>query len=259
MRCEDFQKSEVIDDYLLGRLSEEDREAFGRHYFECDRCFEELKFRENLIRVCREHGETLFADVLNEREAARKGRLADILAKLFPRPFWQRRWVYAAVSVVVIVILIPLLFSTLFAPNKYAQLADIKPYPYLLAGLRSGASEQERLFHEGMRFYTSGEYKLASQRLEKVVAVNSENVLAHFYLGVCSLMDDEPGKATRSLERAAVAQPDTEIFHWYLGQAYLKKGAGDKALREFEKVHDLEGDYRLRAEALIQKIKEIKD
>ena len=256
MRCEDFQKSDVIDKYISGKLSEEKRESFARHYFECDRCFEELRFRESLMHICREHGDTLFADVSDEKEAAHGGKLTKMLDRFFPRPMWERKWVYAAVSVAVILILIPL-FSTIFVSTKYEHLADIKPCPYLLSGLRSGASEEERLFHEGMRFYSNGEYGRASQRLEKVVAIDSENVLAQFFLGVSFLMDTKPGKAIQSLEKVTTAEPDSEIFHWYLGQAYLKKGDGEKARQEFVRVRELDGNYRSEAEALIRKIDEM--
>ena len=130
MKCENFQKSDVIDKFIMGGLSEKERKSFSLHYFECDQCFEELKFRESLVSVCREHGDTLFAEVSDEREAARKGKLARILDKLFPHPFWHKRWVYAAVSLAVIIILIPI-FSSIFVSNKYEHLVDIKPYPYL--------------------------------------------------------------------------------------------------------------------------------
>ena len=246
-----------MDDYIRGKLSDADKEVFEQHYFECDRCFEELQFRENLLGVIREHGEAIFADQIRKREPIRESWGARALDRLFPKvPIWRRGWVYAAVSIAVILILIPI-FSTMFAPNKYEHLSDVKPYPYLLSGLRSGAVEGERLFHEGMRFYSEENYDQAAQDLKKAVALDPENIIAQFYLGVCFLIMDKPGEAVKSLERATVAQPDSEIFHWYLGQAYLKRGDGEKALTEFERVRDVDGDYRMRAEALIRKIEEI--
>ena len=35
-----------IDDYLLSKLSEEDREKFEEHYFNCQQCFEKMLARD---------------------------------------------------------------------------------------------------------------------------------------------------------------------------------------------------------------------
>lgn len=258
MKCEDFQKTDVIDNYIQGKLSEKEREEFARHYFECDRCFEELKFRESLVRVCRKHGEALFAEFSDARAADRKEALGKVPNRIFPGPLWRIRWAYAVAPLVVILILMAL-FVNVFSPNRYKNLADVKPYPYLLAGLRSGASDQERLFHEGMRFYTDGEYDEASRLLEQCIATDSEDVLAQFFLGVSLLLDGKPAKAIQNLGEVSIAEPDSEIFHWYLGQAYLKKGLGEEAREEFVKVRDLDGNYRSNAEALIRRIDEMED
>ena len=255
--CDKVKNFELIDGYIQGKLSEADREAFERHYFECDPCFEELQFREKLLGVTRDHGETIFADYITKRKHIREPLGPRILDRLFPGiPTWRQGWIYAAVSVAVILIMIPIL-STLFAPNKYEHLSDIKPYPYLFAGLRSGGSEGERLFQQGMRHYTDGEYDQSSRYLEKVVTIDSKSALAQFYLGICFLMMDKTGMAVQSLERAVAAQPDSEIFHWYLGQAFLKEGDGERARVEFEKVRDLNGDFQTRAKTLIRKMGEI--
>lgn len=256
--CENIKSRELIDDYIQGKLPESEQEALEQHYFECDRCFTELQAREKLIEVIQERGETIFAEYIVKRKPVRESFWADFLDRLFPKaPLWRQGWVYAAATAAVVLILVPL-FSTLFGPNKYEHLADIKPYPYLLTGLRSGASDTERIFHEGMKLYTEEDYVQASQHLKEVVTKNPDNVSAHFFLGISFMMEENTGGAIQSLKRAATAQPDSEIFHWYLGQAYLKKGDGNKAIKEFEKVRDLDGEYRMRAEAMIRKIEEIK-
>ena len=255
--CERTRSRELMDEYIRGELSEAQREAFEEHYFECDQCFEELQFREKVLGVIQERGESIFADYITKKKRMRESLGSRFFRRIFPKaPLWRQGWVYAVVTTAIILILIPLL-SNIFAPNKYEHLADIKPYPFLLTGLRSGATEGERLFQEGMRFYTDGEYTQSALFLEKAVALNPGKVLTYFFLGVSLLMEDNTGRAIRYLEKATVAQPDSEIFHWYLGQAYLKKGDGEKARKTLERVRDLDGDYRIRAEALIRKIEEI--
>ena len=43
MDCTRVAREEIAERYLVGGLSDEDRNAFEEHYFECVRCFEELE------------------------------------------------------------------------------------------------------------------------------------------------------------------------------------------------------------------------
>ena len=43
MDCGRVAREEILESYLVGRLSDEDRDAFEAHYFECARCFDELQ------------------------------------------------------------------------------------------------------------------------------------------------------------------------------------------------------------------------
>ncbi|HEX9901253.1 MAG TPA: zf-HC2 domain-containing protein [Acidobacteriota bacterium] len=49
-----------IDEYLLNRLSQEDKAAFEEHYFNCKACFQELKARAELLGVIKSRGQELF-------------------------------------------------------------------------------------------------------------------------------------------------------------------------------------------------------
>ena len=69
-KCKKFV--ELMDGYIQGTLSEADKETVEQHYFECDRCLEELQFRERLIGSIQEHGETFFAEYTKKRDKGRK-------------------------------------------------------------------------------------------------------------------------------------------------------------------------------------------
>ena len=43
MDCARVAREEIAERYVVGGLSDEDRNAFEEHYFECARCFEELE------------------------------------------------------------------------------------------------------------------------------------------------------------------------------------------------------------------------
>jgi anti-sigma factor RsiW len=43
MNCAQVTKEEITEKYLLGRLTEAEQGAFELHFFECERCFEEVE------------------------------------------------------------------------------------------------------------------------------------------------------------------------------------------------------------------------
>jgi hypothetical protein len=45
MNCEEVEEREILEEYLLDRLTEPDREEFEKHYFECASCFSQLQTR----------------------------------------------------------------------------------------------------------------------------------------------------------------------------------------------------------------------
>src|ERR1700732_5381176 len=45
MNCKEVEEREILEEYLLDRLTEPDREEFEKHYFECASCFSQLQTR----------------------------------------------------------------------------------------------------------------------------------------------------------------------------------------------------------------------
>ncbi|MBN1939002.1 MAG: zf-HC2 domain-containing protein [Candidatus Aminicenantes bacterium] len=60
----------MIDGYLLGRLSEEEAERFERHYFECPECFHETAERALLVEAAKAAGPAPAAVKLPVRTSA---------------------------------------------------------------------------------------------------------------------------------------------------------------------------------------------
>jgi hypothetical protein len=48
MKDKDFHNDEFYDDYIMGRLSEDDEDLFEEHLLFCERCRQEIEFRESL-------------------------------------------------------------------------------------------------------------------------------------------------------------------------------------------------------------------
>jgi hypothetical protein len=101
---------EFIDNYLFNRLSEEEREAFERHYFDCPVCFAQMKEKETLISAIKTQGHKIFQDVEQE-EAQRMPLLEQITAFLTPKQ-WALATATAALLLVVALTVVPNLTTT---------------------------------------------------------------------------------------------------------------------------------------------------
>jgi hypothetical protein len=95
----------LIDNYLFNRLSEEEREAFEKHYFDCPVCFAQMEERETLISAVKYKGHEIFQDVEQE-EAQRVPLLEQITAFLTPKQ-WALATATAALLLIVALAVVP--------------------------------------------------------------------------------------------------------------------------------------------------------
>ncbi|MBM3296102.1 MAG: zf-HC2 domain-containing protein [Candidatus Aminicenantes bacterium] len=93
---------QAIDDYLLQRLGEEEKAGFEEHFFNCRDCFEELKAREEILRVIKARGGEIFTGGAEPAgEAIEPGRRAALRFK----PWWGMAALAAAAALVLILYL----------------------------------------------------------------------------------------------------------------------------------------------------------
>ena len=107
----------MIEDYLNGILTDEEREAFERHCFECDVCYRAVRMHEETVGLIREEGGTFYDD-----PQKRRGGLSAFFDS-FPR------WVLVPATAVLIAVLLFFLIPKTddpFVPLPYleAMLAD---------------------------------------------------------------------------------------------------------------------------------------
>ena len=58
----------LIDEYLLNKLSEEDKAQFEEHYFNCPSCFQAVTERNDMINSIKWKGDEIFADLIAEEQ-----------------------------------------------------------------------------------------------------------------------------------------------------------------------------------------------
>jgi len=103
-----------IDDYLLNRMTEEKKEMFENHYFNCSSCFQKVEERNSLISVIKSKGNKIFFDQKMEtaETRSRTRKQSSIFERLFSF-LTPKQWAMAAISACILLVvtigIVPLL------------------------------------------------------------------------------------------------------------------------------------------------------
>jgi hypothetical protein len=109
MSCEFVNRDQRIDDFLLGKLSPAEAEAFEIHIFGCAECLDELRLREQMIALIKEERVTAIADYPPQRLPKQRPRLIKPIVNFLR--FRPNIWIYAGTAAVLLIgfFIIPLL------------------------------------------------------------------------------------------------------------------------------------------------------
>lgn len=249
MNCQDVDTLQIIERYLEEKLSPEEAEAFEKHYFECDRCFAELKLRDSLARELRSENQTASVTTMVSASSGRK-----------------RTWgLVAAAALLLLIVPVYLMLQINGDPSNQivAERAEIletlgrvqEMPPYLPSVIR-GADSPGESFRLGMERYAAGEYRAAVPLLEEAASENPNHIPSAFYLGMCYLATDQPTKAVVQLQKTLDSDLDAyqEEAHWYLAKAHFQLGNVDQGRRHLEQVAAINGVFASDAQANLEKL-----
>jgi len=268
--CIDPQVGELITQYELGQLSDEERDRFEEHLMDCDFCRRELEEMLPTISAMRRyktaiiqglHDEGISFESLRERllglhhtEQVKRASLGYLWQKVlhgFRRFGKPRIFVPAAVVVTASLLFVALLHHP---ENPYLPYLSFEKLPYRPQKLRGEmATEAERLFHEGMNNYLKNNYKSAIGNLKNAIEKDPDNGSWWLYLGVCYYLDHQGKQAIEALTGAdTMTQHSLKIrSRWYLAQAYLLQGDTDRAIPLLEWIMGQRREYAAQAGSLL--------
>jgi len=96
----------MIDGYLLNRLSERDKELFEDHYFNCPSCFEKLQARDLIINTIKNHSEVLIQEEVRSKVPVAARLKRELAAFLNPRQL-AMAGITALIFLAVIIAVVP--------------------------------------------------------------------------------------------------------------------------------------------------------
>ncbi len=187
MNCTESDNRDWIERYLTGALAETDRERLEEHLLACETCQDQL---EELALLRASLGEERWS-----------------VAEELRGSWLQWHWSWAAAAAAMLVLAVTLWPRLADHPGRgeveIAGLSAVDAPPYEPRILRSVNGDGEIRFQAAMQDYLEGSYAEAIPGLKDAVELDPELAKAHFYLGACYLLEDEPEKAINSLSRVA--------------------------------------------------------
>lgn len=247
MTCEEVERDELAERYVLGRLDPGVENAFEDHYFDCVACLERVRAIQDA----------------REELSAEKGMTR------------SRRWprVAAAVAAAAMVVLAvrvgqqmlteqpPPSTSTppradIVLPAPPPQVTIELPH-YTPPRLRAVSTEAQRIFRDAMTSYVDKNCGSAIPGLQRALAIDASFTQARFYLGACELQQGQTGQAAESLQRVIGVgeSPYLEDARFLLAQARIQQGDRDGAREELRRVIALQGDRRAQAQRLLDELR----
>jgi len=259
MKCTDPQTGHLITGYELGAIEEPLREKFAAHLVECAFCHNEVYSMAPFMGVLRQHREAVLR---GEIPAATESIRA---AGPFPRPqpYWRRKPVLAAATLLVAVTLgVSAYFVARWQEGGWgpegASIAwrDVRvSKAEYLAGARRPVlrgAETAEIFDSAMDAYQRNDFVTAAGKLEVVSRLEPEDQPAHFYWGVALLMGGKNREAIQVLRQTVRISAGTELeaARYYLAVACLMDNRVEEARLEIDAVIQMNGKHETAAQEL---------
>jgi len=253
----DHADEDLVQRYLTGALSDDDRAALEEHYFECARCRREVQRHWAMLTELR-RAEPSIASATRPRAA---------------RWIWIALVPLAAAALIVVAVrqigdrtpspaAVRPLADTGAAAGRVAalqQLARIEPPEYVKLPTRTGADLREQTFDRGMEAYARADFQEAAATLERAQPPRGRDARVDFFLGVSLAMIGETTRAAAALTSASErGSPYAGDARMILAKMDLAKGDTGAAIERLNAVVTEGGPRAADAHALVDQIRAVR-
>jgi TolA-binding protein len=265
MNCKEVEERDILEQYLLDRLTDPEREEFEKHYFECGSCFSQLQ------TVLAMQG-----DLQQQPSMPARARRASL----------SRTWIWAPAFAAIVILFSAGIWwysarnrqpsqQVASSPPKVSpevlvqaqppspvvpsleELARVEPPPYSDVVLRGAEGEAQETFHKAMQFYVKGDYAHAIPGVRAAAKASPGDASFNFYLGACYLLAGQTDPAIVSFRKTvSLGDPAySESAHFYLAKAYLRKKEVAGAKDELQKTVQFHGSLESEAAEILRQLR----
>ena len=275
-------EADVISSSVQGELSSQEKQKLEAHIDLCPACFsaieqltqaeiEAYELEEDWTVIEKEIDRKFYnqwpAIISHDKTKSKKliNLIEQKISNFYHNFLVTNKFVYAAG---IAVIIIASLYSyAYFNRGEYYQFALIEP---LTESRLRGVSEHEKLFAEGMRLFTKGNYESATKHFAIYLQKKPDHFLVNFYYGLSFLFNATEGlfgyaykfnptkvNAGITYLNKALSLADDNMFYqedcyWYLAKAYLMKNDKANAVKQLKQILQLPQRNLMRKEAAQQ-------
>lgn len=236
---------ELIENYLSGKLSAEEKKAFRNRLLNdsgFNQEFQEIKNIRLFIRQnARKDLKNFFKEIEASIEKEKTGKDQTVMKKIL----------IIAASVVLIVAISYLGLSNRAQSNQELYEKYYTAYNNLAGQVRREINENPSFQEQAMMAYDAGDFYKSAEMLSQLV-IEQPNVVNYFYLGLSQMEIGEEGEAIKNLN-TVVNYYDAfkEQARWYLALAHLNNEDKDAALGNIAFMLVNKSEYKERAEKLL--------
>jgi tetratricopeptide (TPR) repeat protein len=263
MTCETVEERNLAEEYLLGRLDEDERRAFELHYFECSDCFERLRATQAVQQLLAQDPSAGAASTSPRWWAMGQGLAAAAAVVAIgvwlvhePDGLTSSRAAVPAPTLPQAATRTPPPSTPAASVAILQELARFEPPAYTPASWRGASTPPPPAFRRAMARYVQKDYAAALTGLRAAVSQDPESPDAWFFLGASALLADEADAGIDALRRtlALGSTPYEEEAHFYLAKGLVRKGSVSAARDHLRKTVALGGDLESAARELLQRL-----
>jgi len=263
MNCREVEEQDILECYLLGRLTDSERDEFEQHYFECDFCASQLQIELTVQEQLKlKPPVRALADGASIRKRWFWMPAFAALALLLATGIWwhvrQHQPMHQEASATRGTQ--PKASGQTQQPSTVGpsleELARVQPPPYSAVVLRGAEDEAQVKFENAMQHYVNGEYGSAIPGLRAAVKNSPQTARFSFYLGACYLMTGQTSSAIVSF-RKTMSLADgaySKQAHYYLAKAYLQNKDVSSAKEELQMTVELGGSMADEAGEILRQL-----
>lgn len=237
---------QLIDQYLLGQLTAEDRKTFDERMTDPE--FEkELAIETDLMPVFKVAGRSDIKAALQQLEAKK----SNSTQKRPPAKVRSLR-TYLAVAASVAVLIIAFFFWPTSTSSDQLAASFLEPYPNVVVPIVKGAPSEGQK-QEAYYAYETGDFERAIQKLDALPKTDT----SLFYLGISYLMIGDGANANLNLSEVLKYEGGRfeQEAQWYATLSNLQQSKLEPAKEILNTITQQEGHpYQKKAEELLQKL-----